>query len=85
MRYLSLEELVLALVITLRKFMHYFKAHPIVVYIEFSLKNMLMKLDLFGRLSNWVVDVRQVDVKFFPKEAIKDQVLTNFVASTEMS
>ena len=57
MRYLVLEKLVLALVITLRKLMHYFQAHPIAIYIEFSFKNMLIKEDLSGRLSKWVVEL----------------------------
>ena len=47
-RYLLPEKLVLALVLTLRKLMHYFQAHPIVVYTEFSLKNILSKADLSG-------------------------------------
>ena len=38
-----MEKLVLALAITSIKLMHYFHAHLIVVYIEFPLKNMLMK------------------------------------------
>ena len=36
-RYLSLEKLVLDLVLTLRKLMHYFQAHSIAVYTEFLL------------------------------------------------
>ena len=36
-RYLPLEKLVLAFVITTRKFMLYFQTHPITVYIEFLL------------------------------------------------
>ena len=47
-RYLPLEKLVLALVLTLQKLMHYFQAYPIVVYIEFPLKNILSKADLSG-------------------------------------
>ena len=57
MRYLSLEKLVLALFITSQKLMNYFQAHPIVVYIEFPLKNILMKADLSIRLSKWAVEL----------------------------
>ena len=47
-RYLPLEKLILALVLTSRKLMHYFQAHPIAVYIEFLLKNIVSKEDLSG-------------------------------------
>ena len=43
-RYLPLEKLVLALVLTLRKLMHYFQARPI-----------LSKADLPGQLSKWAI------------------------------
>ena len=64
-RYLPLEKLVLALVLTLRKLMHYFQAHLIVVYTQFLLKNILSKEDLFGKLSKWAVKFGQLDINFF--------------------
>ena len=47
-RYLPLEKLVLALVLISQKLMHYFQVHPITVYTEFLLKNILSKADLSG-------------------------------------
>ena len=80
MRYLPLEKLVLDLVLTSQKLMHYFQAHPIAVYIEFPLKNIFSKVDLSGRLSKWAIKLGQSDIKFLPKAAIKGQVLADFVA-----
>ena len=79
-RYLPLEKLVLALVMTSQKLMHYFQTHPIAIYTKFPLKNILSKVDLSGRLSKWAIEFGQSDIKFFPRTSIKGQVLANFVA-----
>ena len=63
-RYLPLKKLVIALVITTRKLMQYFQVHLTAVYTEFSLKNMLMKADLSGKLSQWVIELGCFDIKF---------------------
>ena len=60
--------------------MHYFQAHPIVVYREFLLMNMLMKEDLYGRFPKWVAKVREFDIEFLLIIAIKGQGLANFIA-----
>ena len=70
----------LALVITIQKLMYYIQAHLIVVYTEFSLKNILMKEGLSKRLSKWTVKLEQFDIIFLPRVAIKGQVLADFVS-----
>ncbi|XP_057506540.1 uncharacterized protein LOC130789741 [Actinidia eriantha] len=77
--YLPLEKLVLALIVTLRKLMHYFQAHPISVYTEYPLKDILLKADLTGQLSKWSLELGQFDIKFSPRMAIKGQVLADFI------
>ena len=79
-RYLPLEKLILALIVTSRKLMHYFQAHPISVYTEYPLKGVLSKADLSGRFSKWSLELGQFDIKFSPRSAIKGQVLADFVA-----
>ena len=79
-RYLPLEKLIFALIVTSRKLMHYFQAHPISVYTEYPLKHVLLKADLSGRLSKWSLELGQFDIKFSPRAAIKGQVLADFVA-----
>ncbi|GFZ14587.1 hypothetical protein Acr_24g0007770 [Actinidia rufa] len=49
-RYLPLKKLVLALVLTLRKLSHYFQAHPIAIYTEFLLKNILSSISVWPTL-----------------------------------
>ena len=70
-RYLPLEKLILALIVTSRKLKHYFQAHPISIYTEYPLKDILSKADLSGRLSKWSIELRQFDIKFSPRVAIK--------------
>ncbi|XP_057482051.1 uncharacterized protein LOC130768985 [Actinidia eriantha] len=77
--YLPLEKLVLTLIVTSRKLMHYFQAHPISVYTEYPLKDILLKVDLTGRLSKWSLELGQFDIKFSPRMAIKGQVLADIV------
>ena len=59
--------------------MHYFQAHPIAVYTEFPLKNILSKADLSDRLFKWAVELGQSDIKFPSRAVIKGQVLADFV------
>ncbi|GFS42946.1 hypothetical protein Acr_00g0082720 [Actinidia rufa] len=79
-QYLPLKKLILALVVTSRKLMHYFQAHPISVYTEYPLKVVLLKADLIGRLSKWFLELGQFDIKFSSRATIKGQVLADFVA-----
>ncbi|XP_057499206.1 uncharacterized protein LOC130783528 [Actinidia eriantha] len=78
-QYLPLEKLILVLIVTSCKLMHYFQAHPISVYTEFPLKDVLLKADLSGRLSKWSLELRHFDIKFSPRVAIKGQVLADFM------
>ena len=70
-RYLPLEKLVLALVLTSWKLMPYFEEHPIAMYTKFSLKNILSKVDLSGQLSKLVVELEQLDIKILAKGSNK--------------
>jgi len=46
--YLSLENLLLALVMTSHKLVHYFQTHPIIVYTNSPLCEVLCRADLSG-------------------------------------
>jgi hypothetical protein len=69
-----------ALTIASRKLRPYFQAHTIKVLTEYPLKKVLRKLDLSGRLVNWAIELSEFDVEFVPRNAIKGQVLADFVA-----
>ncbi|XP_028085065.1 uncharacterized protein LOC114286167 [Camellia sinensis] len=79
-RYLPLEKLAPALMMTSRKLAHYFHAHTIVVLTEFPLKVLFEKADFTGRILKWAVELGQYDIKFRPRTAIKGQALADFVA-----
>ena len=48
--YQKIEKLAYALLIATRKFRHYFQAHPIVVFVDQPLKQILQRPDTLGRL-----------------------------------
>ena len=79
-RYSQLDKLALALVTVARKLWPYFQCHPIVVITTFPLKGILHKLELFGWLTKWAVDLSEHDISFQPHTAIKSQVLADFIA-----
>jgi hypothetical protein len=39
----------------------------------------MQKLDLSGRLANWAIELGQFDLEFVPRNAIKGQVLADFL------
>jgi len=77
-RYPRIEKLAFALIVSARKLRPYFQAHAIQVLTEYPLKKVLQKPDLSGRLVNWAVELRQFDIEFHPRMAIKGQALADF-------
>jgi hypothetical protein len=70
-RYPLIEKLTFALITSTHRLMPYFQAHAIRVLIEYPLKNILQKLDLSGRLVNWVVELGEFDLEFYSRTTIK--------------
>ncbi|XP_028122779.1 uncharacterized protein LOC114319908 [Camellia sinensis] len=79
-RYLPLEKLAYALLISSRKLQHYFQGHTINVLTEFPLRSVFSQADFSGRTAKWVVELGEFDIRYQPRIAIKAQVLANFVA-----
>jgi hypothetical protein len=77
---MQMEKMAFALTIASRKLRPYFQAHTIKVLTEYPLKKVLHKLDLSSRLVNWAVELNEFDIEFVLRNAIKGQVLTDFVA-----
>ena len=75
-----MEKLAFTLVTTTRKLRPYFQAHVINILIDHPLKKAINKLEADGRLIQWVVELSEFDVQYRPREAIKAQVLANFIA-----
>ena len=79
-RYTQPEKLALALVTAARKLRPYFQCHSITVLTTYPLKSILHKLELFGRLTKWSVELSEYDITFQLCTALKSQVLANFIA-----
>jgi hypothetical protein len=77
---MQIEKLAFALTIASTKLQPYFQAHTVKVLTEYSLKKVLRKLDLSGRLINWAIKLSEFDIEFISRSAIKGQALADFVA-----
>ena len=79
-RYLPLEKLVLALVHATRKLPQYFQAHTVFILIEYPLQSLLKRSDFTGRITKWGTRLGSFDIQYRPRNAVKGQVLVDFVA-----
>ena len=58
-----MEMLILALVTTSRKLRPYFRAHTVEVPTEYSMKQILHKLETLGRLIKWAIELSEFDIR----------------------
>jgi hypothetical protein len=72
--------LLYALLITSRKLHHYFQAHKIVVPLSFPLREIIRNRDANGHIVKWSVELAEFDIEFCPRQAIKSQILTDFMS-----
>ena len=82
MIYPLIEKFAYALVMASRKLRPYFEAHKILVLTDHPLRNVLQKLNAFGRLLKWAVKLSRYDLTFKPRRAIKAQALADFLAES---
>ena len=79
-RYPLMEKLAFALITASRKLRHYFQTHVIIVMIDHPLKKAMNKLEAAGRLIQWAIELSEFDIRYQPRNAIKAQVLADFIA-----
>ncbi|XP_057758227.1 uncharacterized protein LOC130978282 [Arachis stenosperma] len=79
-RYSRLEKLAFALLSASRRLRQYFQAHPITVRTDQTVKQVLQKPDLAGRMLAWSIELSQFQIRFEPRNAIKAQALADFIA-----
>ena len=75
-----MEKLAFSLVTATRKLRPYFQAPVINVLTNYSLKKAMNKLEAAGQLIQQVVELSEFDMRYQPREAIKAQVLADFIA-----
>jgi hypothetical protein len=78
--YTQPQKLLYALLITSRKLRHYFQAHKIIVLSSFTLGEIIRNRDANGHIVKWSVELGEFDIEFCPRQAIKSQILADFVS-----
>ncbi|XP_074576213.1 uncharacterized protein LOC141832648 [Curcuma longa] len=78
-RYSNLEKLAWMLVLSMRKLRPYFLSHPVTVMTNSNLGRLLTQPEVFGRLIKWAVELREYDIQYQPRTAIKAQALADFL------
>ena len=79
-RYPLIEKLAFTLIIASRKLRHYFQTYVINVMMVHPLKKAMNRLEAAGRLIQWAVELREFDIKYQPRNAIKAQALADYIA-----
>ncbi|GKB13088.1 reverse transcriptase domain-containing protein, partial [Tanacetum coccineum] len=77
--YAPLEKMALALRHVSRRLRRYFKAHPITVITDQSIKQILNKADTSGKLAQYSIELRAYNITYEPLSAIKGHVLADFI------
>jgi hypothetical protein len=79
-RYSQPQKRLYTILVTLHKLQHYFQSHKIKVVSSFPLGEILRSRDTVGHIVKWLVELGEFDLKFCPRQAIKSQILADFVS-----
>jgi hypothetical protein len=66
--------------ITSHKLRYYFQSHKIKVVSSFPLGEILHSCDNMGHIVKWSVELGKFELQFYPRHAIKSQILADFVS-----
>jgi hypothetical protein len=73
------QKLLYALLIMWRKLRHYFQAHKIIVPSSLPLGEIIRNRDANRCIVKWSVELGEFDFEFCPRQAMKSQILADFV------
>ncbi|XP_073305835.1 uncharacterized protein [Primulina huaijiensis] len=79
LRYSEVEKIALALIITARKLRPYFLSHRMIVLTNSPLGRIMTHFEVSGRMIKWAVELREYDIEYKPRVAIKAQALSDFL------
>ena len=68
------------MVLARRKLRHYFESHPISVASSFPLGEIIQNREANGRIVKWAMELMGDGITYEPRNAIKSQILSDFVA-----
>ncbi|GKF23924.1 reverse transcriptase domain-containing protein [Tanacetum coccineum] len=80
--YAPMEKLALSLVLMTRRLRRYFEAHPVKVITDQPIKQILNKTEASGKLAKYAVKLGAYNITFEPRNAVKGQVLADFITKT---
>ncbi|KAK3041133.1 hypothetical protein RJ639_027585 [Escallonia herrerae] len=78
-RYLKIDKIALALIISARRLQPYFQSHTIIVLTDQPLRKVLLSPEASGRLVNWSVELGEFDIEYKPRTTTKAQALADFI------
>ncbi|TKC11883.1 reverse transcriptase-like protein, partial [Robertmurraya kyonggiensis] len=78
--YSELEKIAYALLMASRKLRHYFEAHKVTVVTNKPLAELFANREASNRISKWSAELSGFNIEFVRRNAIKSQVLADFVA-----
>ena len=79
-RYAHYQKIAYAVFMASRKLRHYFQECSITVASEDPLNDIINNRDATGRIAKWAIELLPFDITYKPCQAIKSQVLADFVA-----
>ena len=74
-----MEKLAFALVTAARKLKPYFQAHTVNFLTDKPLRQAMNNPETAGRLALWAIELREFDIRYRPRTAIKGQVVVDFI------